>query len=101
MLLESVESVQTPTAQPHYITQDGRHLFTWHHPARPGVRSGAASSLCAPIGSEYICAYRAWRILAERLAGIGFDVFRFDHEELETRRASRRSPIRLAGLAPQ
>jgi alpha-beta hydrolase superfamily lysophospholipase len=80
MLLESAEYVETPTAQPHYLTQGGRQLFTWHHPARPGARRGAGIVLCAPIGSEYICAYRAWRILAERLAGIGFDVFRFDYE---------------------
>src|SRR5262245_21613598 len=80
MLLESVESVLTPAAQPHYITQNGRYLFTWHHAARPSARRGAGVVLCAPIGSEYICAYRAWRILAERLAGVGFDVFRFDYE---------------------
>ena len=72
MLLESVEHVETPTAQPHYLTQGERQLFTWHHPAKPSVRRGAGVVLCAPIGSEYICAYRAWRILAERLAGFGF-----------------------------
>jgi alpha-beta hydrolase superfamily lysophospholipase len=80
MLPESVEHVETPTAQPHYLTQGDRQLFTWHHPAKPNVRRGAGVVLCAPIGSEYICAYRAWRILAERLAGVGFDVFRFDYE---------------------
>jgi alpha-beta hydrolase superfamily lysophospholipase len=80
MLLESVEHVETPTAQPHYLTEGERPLFTWHHPAKPNVRRGAGVVLCAPIGSEYICAYRAWRILAERLAGVGFDVFRFDYE---------------------
>ena len=26
------------------------------------------------------CVYRVWRILAERLAGVGFDVLRFDYE---------------------
>src|SRR4029453_12762043 len=80
MLLEAVECVETPTARPHYLTQGERQLFTWHHPARPTARRGAGVVLCAPIGSEYICAYRAWRILAERLAGVGFDVFRFDYE---------------------
>jgi alpha-beta hydrolase superfamily lysophospholipase len=80
MLLESVECGETPTARPHYLTQGERQLFTWHYPARPSARRGAGVVLCAPIGSEYICAYRAWRILAERLAGVGFDVFRFDYE---------------------
>jgi hypothetical protein len=45
MLRESVECVETPTARPHYLTQGERQLFPWHHPARPGVRRGAARSL--------------------------------------------------------
>jgi alpha-beta hydrolase superfamily lysophospholipase len=80
MLLETTQSIEKSAARPHCITRDGRHLFTWHHPARLSVRRGAAVVFCAPIGSEYICAYRVWRILAERLADLGFDVFRFDYE---------------------
>ena len=36
--------------------------------------------LCPASGDEYVRAYRAWRKLAEQLAGIGFDVLRFDYE---------------------
>ena len=44
------------------------------------MRRGAAVVLCPPLGSDYVGVYRVWRILAERLAGIGFDVLRFDYE---------------------
>src|SRR4029450_13811861 len=101
MLLESVEHVETPTAQPHYLTEGERPLFTWHHPAKPNVRRGACVVLCAPIGSEYICAYRAWRILAERLAGVGFDVFRFDYEGTGDSAGDPGEPERLSAAASQ
>ena len=89
MLSEPAGAAEMPLAQtmeagltvrPHYITQDGRQLFAWHHSPRRDGRRGAAVVLCPPLGSDYICAYRAWRILAERLAAIGFDVLRFDYE---------------------
>ncbi len=40
MLTESAVAVETPAARPHYIAHGGRHLFAWHHPARPTVRRG-------------------------------------------------------------
>ncbi len=69
-----------PTARPLFIGAERRYLFAWHHPARPDVRRGAAVVLCPPVGYDYMCVYRPWRILAERLAGLGFDAFRFDYE---------------------
>lgn len=63
-----------------YVDDGDRYLFAWHHAPRPGKRRGAAVVLCAPLGSEYICVYRVWRVLAERLAENGFDVLRFDYE---------------------
>lgn len=80
MPTEADAVADTPAARPRFIETAGRHLFTWHHPARPGARRGAAVVLCPPLGYDYMSAYRAWRILAERLAGIGFDAFRFDYE---------------------
>jgi alpha-beta hydrolase superfamily lysophospholipase len=68
------------TARPHFVAQDGHYLFAWHHPARPAVRRGASVVLCPTYGGEFPPAYRVWRKLAEQLAGIGFDVFRFDYE---------------------
>ena len=80
MLVESAAAGETPAERPRYIAHGGRYLFAWHHPAQPAVRRGAAVVLCPPLGSDYIGVYRVWRILAERLAGIGFDVLRFDYE---------------------
>ena len=77
---ESASTSGTLPARPRYIAHGARQIFAWHHPARTDVRRGAGIVLCAPLGSDYICAYRVWRILAERLAGLGFDVFRFDYE---------------------
>jgi alpha-beta hydrolase superfamily lysophospholipase len=70
----------THPARPRFIGPDGRMLFAWHHPARPDVRRGAAVVLCPPLGYDYICVYRTWRILAERLAALGFDAIRFDYD---------------------
>ena len=72
--------IVTPAARPHYIRDQGRPIFTWHHPPRPDRQRGAGVVLCPPLGADYICAYRSWRILAERLAGLGFDVLRLDYE---------------------
>ena len=68
------------TARPRFIAHNSRYLFAWHHPALATARRGVAVVLCPASGDEYVRAYRAWRKLAERLAGIGFDVLRFDYE---------------------
>jgi alpha-beta hydrolase superfamily lysophospholipase len=68
------------TARPLFIAHNKRYLFVWHHPALVTARRGVAVVLCPASGSEYVHAYRAWRKLAEQLAGIGFDVLRFEYE---------------------
>ncbi|HEV3060497.1 MAG TPA: alpha/beta fold hydrolase [Vicinamibacterales bacterium] len=66
--------------RPYFIDPDGRFLLAWHHPAaRPGKRH-ASVVLCPPLGFDYACAYRAWRLLADRIAALGFDAFRFDYD---------------------
>jgi alpha-beta hydrolase superfamily lysophospholipase len=77
---EKVAPVVTHSARPRFIGPDGRWLFAWHHPARPDMRRGAAVVLCPPLGYDYICVYRTWRILAERLSALGFDAIRFDYD---------------------
>jgi alpha-beta hydrolase superfamily lysophospholipase len=77
---ENVATLVTHSARPRFIGPDGRWLFAWHHPARPGARRGASVVLCPPLGYDYICVYRTWRILAERLAALGFDTIRFDYD---------------------
>ena len=80
MLAEQVAAAATPAARPHYISVDGHYLFAWHHSPRPAARRGAAVVLCPSLGGEYVRVYRFWRDLAESLADIGFDVFRFEYE---------------------
>ncbi len=67
------------SAQPVWFGPTRRELFGWHHPALGPVRRRTVVVLCPPIGYDYMCAYRSWRILAERLSGTGFGVFRFDY----------------------
>ena len=46
------------------------------HPLHAGLRGVI---LCAPLGDEGLGTYRAWRGLADRLAGVGMPVLRFDY----------------------
>jgi alpha-beta hydrolase superfamily lysophospholipase len=68
-----------PVARPNFIVADGEALFVWHHSPPASVRRGGAIVLCPPIGYEYMSAYRPLRILAERLAALGFDALRLDY----------------------
>jgi alpha-beta hydrolase superfamily lysophospholipase len=52
--------------------------------------------LCAPLGYEYMSAYRTWRILAEQLAALGFDVIRFDYDATGNSEGSHDDPDRVA-----
>jgi alpha-beta hydrolase superfamily lysophospholipase len=80
MSVESPVAVEVPVAQPWFIDVDGRTLFGWHHAAPSHLQRAAAIVLCPALGYEYMSAYRTWRILAERLAALGFDVWRFDYD---------------------
>jgi dienelactone hydrolase len=79
MPIEAAAPASAMVARPCFLGSTGRYLFAWHHVARDEVRRGAAVVLCPPLGFEYICVYRSWRILAQELAGLGFDVLRFDY----------------------
>ncbi len=53
--------------------------FGWLHVPRP-LRAGLRGViLCAPLGDEGLGTYRGWRGLADRLAGCGMPVLRFDY----------------------
>ena len=43
-------------------------------------RRRAGVVLCPPLGYEYMSSYRTYRILADRLAALGFDVIRLDYD---------------------
>ena len=78
MLTDSCTALDA--ARPLFIPHNKHHLLVWHHPALATARRGVGVVLCPPCGGENIAAYRAWRKLAKQLAGIGFDVMRFDYE---------------------
>lgn len=62
---------ETVPAQP--VAFEG--LFGWHSPGR----TGRGVILCGTHGYEQLSAHRGWRALAERIAGTGCTVLRFDY----------------------
>ena len=66
-------------ATPFFFGPPAAPLFGWHHAAGSAGSRDTAIVLVPPIGFDYICCYRTLRILAERLAAVGFDVLRFDY----------------------
>jgi pimeloyl-ACP methyl ester carboxylesterase len=65
--------------QPFYFGTSERPLFGIYEAPdqRRGVRGGVV--ICAPLGHEYIRAYRALRNLGVQVAASGFHVLRFDY----------------------
>ena len=80
MPVDNAAQVEVPTPRPCFIAATGRPLFVWHHAPPSHLRRGAGVVLCQPLGYEYMSAYRSWRILATRLAALGFDVLRVDYD---------------------
>lgn len=52
--------------------------------------------LCAPLGYEFICIYRAYRHIAEELAAAGFPVLRFDYHGTGNSTGHDENPERLS-----
>ncbi len=65
--------------QPFYFGPATRLLFGVYHPPVGARRRDEGVVCCAPLGHEYLRAYRAFRQLAERLAADGYHVLRFDY----------------------
>jgi alpha-beta hydrolase superfamily lysophospholipase len=63
---------------PLWFGPDDARTFGWLHRPTNG-KAGGAVLLCPPLGYEYICAHRAYRLLAERLTDAGLAVLRFDY----------------------
>ncbi|MCU1354094.1 MAG: exosortase system-associated hydrolase 2 [Acidimicrobiales bacterium] len=66
-------------AEPVWIGPIDRPLFGWLHVPADGTARGGVV-LCPPLGYEHLCAHRAMRVLAERLAGAGLAVLRLDYD---------------------
>ena len=56
-----------------------RRLFGIHHPAETASPGKGAVLICPPFGQEALRSHRFFRVLADRLARIGFSVLRFDY----------------------
>jgi alpha-beta hydrolase superfamily lysophospholipase len=66
-------------AVPEFFDLGEEPMFGWLHSAAPDQDRNTVAVLCPPVGVDHICSYRAWRVLAERLAAAGFSVLRFDY----------------------
>ena len=65
-------------ARPLHFGPVGSPLFGCYHPPDGAARRSGVV-LCYPFGQEYVRAHRAFRLLANRLASVGFHVLRFDY----------------------
>jgi len=95
MQTDSGAPPEIPLAQPRFIVGSGRPLFAWHHSPPSRVRRGAGVVLCPPLGYEYMSAYPTLRILAERLAALGFDALRIDYDGTGNSAGDHEDPDRL------
>jgi pimeloyl-ACP methyl ester carboxylesterase len=84
-------------AQPFFFGPDGQRLFGWFHPARGPVSRSCAIVVCPPLGHEYAWTHRSLRRLADRLAGEGFSVMRFDYQGTGDSCGNPEDPGQLAG----
>ena len=66
-------------AVPFWFGPTSARLLGWYHPAEK-VHRNCCVVLCPPFGHEYLVSYRAYRKLAETLAGAGFPVLFFDYD---------------------
>ena len=64
---------------PFHFGPPDRVLFGLFHPAADGQPADSAALLCNPFGQEAVRGHRLYRVLAERLAGAGIPVMRFDY----------------------
>ena len=80
MPTENAAAAEVPAARPRFIGASHRPLFAWHHAPPPHLRRGVGIVLCPPLGYEYMSAYPTFRLLAERLAALGFDTLRVDYD---------------------
>lgn len=57
----------------------GRRLYGVFHPGMGSRRESLSVLMCNPLGQEAIRSHRLYRVLADRLAGHGIHVMRFDY----------------------
>jgi pimeloyl-ACP methyl ester carboxylesterase len=65
--------------RPFYFGESAEPLLGLHHPPSGGRARSVGVAILNPFGDEYLRAHRSLRQLADRLAGAGFHVLRFDY----------------------
>jgi pimeloyl-ACP methyl ester carboxylesterase len=65
--------------RPFFFGETTEPLLGLHHPASGARPRRVGVAFLNPFGDEYLRAHRPLRQLADRLAGCGFDVLRFDY----------------------
>jgi len=74
----SYQSTAITAAMPYWIERRSP-VFAYYHGPTSRVRD-LGIVLCKPFGYEMLCAHRAYRHLAEKLAVAGFPTLRLDYE---------------------
>ncbi|MBF0509187.1 MAG: hypothetical protein HQK57_09720, partial [Deltaproteobacteria bacterium] len=64
--------------EPFYFGPSGNRLFGCYHKPQSDCHRGCGVVLCYPMGYEYMQSHRSYRRIADRLAGEGYPVLRFD-----------------------
>src|SRR5258708_20948427 len=76
---DSTRTAPSPAPAPIVFGSPERPLFGFYHAPSPALRRDVGVVLCNPLGYEAMCAHRAYRHLAERLAAGGVAALRFDY----------------------
>jgi alpha/beta superfamily hydrolase len=72
-------SLARRTMLPCFFGMPARQLFGLYEAPPAHTRTDRGVALCYPYGRDYVAAHRAFRVLAGRLAGVGFHALRFDY----------------------
>jgi alpha-beta hydrolase superfamily lysophospholipase len=95
LAVDAAASVLTRPPRPLFIAAAGRPLFAWHHAPPSHLRRRSGVVVCPPLGHEYASAYATLRILAERLAALGFDTLRLDYDGTGNSAGDQEDPNRV------
>ena len=77
------------------IGPDERRIAAYFHPGDGTATRTCGVVLCNPVGWEALACHQSYRVLAERLAAVGFPVLRFDYDGTGDSAGSDADPGRL------